>query len=267
MIKTGSYAILILCILAGACLPAAADSGAAAGLGHKAQQVDFSILAPHDHQVIGSAHYRTEKRDGYTLLLGNNQYKDGEHDVEREELAFRNGELSRMLSFEHKFFNPDGSPKLVARANPVTGAAACISYESGRKQESSKNLKFPPDTYVGAAAVALMESSFRQGREQLDFHTFDCTPAPSIIAVTAYRGEQDERWANYPKPLVRVKLTAKLGWVGDLIGNLMPHRNAWFDPRTWQYVGGTIQRYLAAGPQVILVRNESSQGNLVSSAK
>jgi hypothetical protein len=248
-------------------LAAAADFGAAAGPAQKAQEVSFSILAPADHRVIGSAHYRTEKQDGYTLLLGNDRYNDGEHDVEREVLEFNKGELSRMLSFEHEFFNPDGSPKLVARANPVSGAAQCISYESGRKQESSRNLKFPADTYVGAAAVVLMETSFRNGREQVDFHTFDCTPAPSIIAVTAYRGEQDERWANYPKPLVRVKVTAKLGWVGDLIGNLLPHRNAWFDPRTWHYVGGTIQRYLASGPQVILVRNESSQGNLVSSAK
>jgi hypothetical protein len=39
----------------------------------------------------------------------------------------------------------------------------------------------------------------------------------------------------------------------------MPRRNALFDPaHGWQYVGGKIQRYLANGPQVILVRQESA---------
>jgi hypothetical protein len=65
-----------------------------------------------------------------------------------------------------------------------------------------------------------------------------------------------------------VQLTAKLGWFGNLLGSLVPHRNAWFDPaHGWQYVGGKIQRYLANGPQVILVRQESAQGNVTSDAR
>ena len=64
------------------------------------------------------------------------------------------------------------------------------------------------------------------------------------------------------------KLTAQLGWVGDLLGSLLPHRSAWFNPsRGWQYVGGKIQRYLATGPQVILVRDGSAQGEAVSDAR
>jgi hypothetical protein len=266
MIKTGTYAILLVYIAANA-VPCVADSGAANSALEQNHEVTFSILSPDDHQLIGNAIYKTEKRGASTLLLGKNQYKDGEHDLEREEIALKDGDISRMMSFEHDFFDRDGSVKLLARANTDSGQAVCVSYESGRKHEISKQLDFPSDTYVGAAAVALMETAFRQGREQVDFHTFDCTPAPSIIAVTAHRGEQDERWAVYPKPLVRVKLTAKLGWLGDVIGNLLPHRNAWFDPRNWQYVGGTIQRYLASGPQVILVRKESSLGDLLSSAR
>ena len=263
--KSISYAALLLCLLAAAGSACAAVVDAANSAEPKIQEINFTILDPGDHHLMGHARYRSEHRNGYTILIGKNEYKDGEHDVEREELAFKSGELPTMLKFDHDFFNPDGSRKLVARADPRSGEAACINYQSGQKHEVSKKLSFPPDTYVGAAAVVLMETAFRKGRDQVDFHTFDCTPGPSIIAVTAHRGEEDEQWERYPKPLVRVKLTAKLGWL-DFIGNLLPHRNAWFDPRDWQYVGGTIQRYLATGPQVVLVRNPSSQGELASSA-
>jgi len=65
-----------------------------------------------------------------------------------------------------------------------------------------------------------------------------------------------------------VQLTAKLGWIGNLLGGLMPRQNAWFDPaHGWQYVGGRIQRYLANGPQVILVRQESAQGDATSDVR
>jgi hypothetical protein len=266
MIKSISYVAFVLSLFAAAGSASGAVFDAASSAQPEIQQVNFTILDPADHHVIGHARYRSEHRGGYTILIGKNEYNDGEHDVEREEIAFKSGELPRMLNFEHDFFNPDGSRKLVARADPRSGEAVCISYRSRQKHEISKKLSFPPDTYVGAAAVVLMETAFRESRDRIDFHTFDCTPGPSIIAVTAHRGEKDERWARYPKPLVRVKLTAKLGWL-DFIGNLLPHRNAWFDPRDWQYVGGTIQRYLATGPQVVLVRNPSSQGELASSAR
>ena len=89
-----------------------------------------------------------------------------------------------------------------------------------------------------------------------------------MAPVIAERGEENEYWARYPKPLIRVQLTAKLGWFGNLLASLVPRRNAWFDPaHGWQYVGGKIQRYLANGPQVILVREESAQGNVTSDAQ
>jgi hypothetical protein len=262
------FAMIIFCILIVSALAHATDSGPGKD-GFKIEPVSFTILDPDSHEVIGHAKYKIEHLNSRIMVWGENHYNNGEHDIERDDLALsQNDALPTMEHFEHTFFNADGSPKLIARADPRTGDASCVSYEAGRKHELSKKLEFPSDTYVGAAAVVAMEKAFRDGREHIAFYAFDCAPGPSLAPVIAERGEENEYWARYPKPLIRVQLTAKLGWFGNLLGSLVPHRNAWFDPADgWQYVGGKIQRYLANGPQVILVREESAQGNVTSDAR
>jgi hypothetical protein len=262
-------AMIIFCILIVSALAHATDRGRGNAESPKIELVSFTILDPDSHEVIGHAKYKIERLNSRIMVWGENHYNNGEHDIERDDLALnQNDALPTMEHFEHTFFNTDGSPKLIARADPRTGDASCVSYEAGRKHELSKKLEFPSDTYVGAAAVVAMEKAFRDGREHIAFYAFDCAPGPSLAPVIAERGEENEYWARYPKPLIRVQLTAKLGWFGNLLGSLVPHRNAWFDPaHGWQYVGGKIQRYLANGPQVILVREESAQGNVTSDAQ
>jgi hypothetical protein len=261
-------AMIIFCILIVSALDAT-DRGRGNAESPKIELVSFTILDPDSQEVIGHAKYKIEHLNSRIMVWGENHYNNGEHDIERDDLALnQNDVLPTMEHFEHTFFNADGSPKLIARADPRTGDASCVSYEAGRKHELSKKLEFPSDTYVGAAAVVAMEKAFRDGREHIAFYAFDCAPGPSLAPVIAERGEENEYWARYPKPLIRVQLTAKLGWFGNLLGSLVPHRNAWFDPaHGWQYVGGKIQRYLANGPQVILVREESAQGNVTSDAQ
>jgi len=263
------FAMIIFCILIVSALAHATDRGRGNAESPKIELVSFTILDPDSHEVIGHAKYKIEHLNSRIMVWGENHYNNGEHDIERDDLALnQNDALPTMEHFEHTFFNAGGSPKLIARADPRTGDASCVSYEAGRKHELSKKLEFPSDTYAGAAAVVAMEKAFRDGREHIAFYAFDCAPGPSLAPVIAERGEENEYWARYPKPLIRVQLTAKLGWFGNLLGSLVPHRNAWFDPaHGWQYVGGKIQRYLANGPQVILVREESAQGNVTSDAQ
>jgi hypothetical protein len=249
-------ALIVFCVLLVSVLARATVNGSS-------KPISFTILDPDNHEVIGHAEYRSEDLDGRIAVWGENDYQNGEHDIERTNLAFNDSDtLPVMENFEHTFFNADGSKKLMARADRRNGDASCISYQAGQKRDLSEKLQFPPDTYVGAAAVVAMEMAFRQGREQISFHTFDCTPGPTLAAVMAQRSQLSERWAHYPKPLIQVQLRAKLGWIGNFLGSLLPHRSAWFDPaHGWQYVGGKIQRYLARGPQVILVREEPGQRN------
>jgi len=255
--------ILIVSVLAHA-----TDSGPGKD-GFKIEPVSFTILNPDSHEVIGHAEYKSEYLNSRITVWGENHYNNGEYDIEHDDLALNESDaLPTMEHFEHTFFNADGSQKLTARANPRTGDASCVSHEAGREHELSKRLEFPSDSYAGAAAIVAMEKAFRDGREHIVFHAFDCAPGPALAPVVAERGDENEYWAGYPKPLRRVQLTAKLGWIGNLLGGLMPRRNAWFDPaHGWQYVGGKIQRYLANGPQVILVRQESAQGDATSDAR
>jgi hypothetical protein len=226
------------------------------------EPVRFTILDADGREVIGRSEYRMKSMVGRTLLLGDNHYKDGEHDVERDELELNDGKAAPVLvSFEHRFFNSDGSQKLIAHADRRSGDASCVSYEADQKRELTKKLQFPSDTYPGAAAVLAMQAAFRNGHDQVAFHTFDCAPAPILAAVVAERNEE-QHWGSYPGMVTRVGVTAKLGWLQNFLGGLLPHRDAWFDAeRGWQYVGGKIQRYLATGPQVVLVREGGSEGD------
>ena len=261
-------AVIILGSLIVSAAAHAAGSPGANDAPLKIEPISFTILNPDNHEVVGHAEYKIENLDGRILVLGENHYENGEHDVEQDELTLNDGNtLPVMVKFEHAFFKADGAQHLIARADPRSGYASCVSYEAGRKHELSEKLRFPSDTYAGAAAVVAMENAFRTGHQQMIFHTFDCAPGPTLAPVMAQRGEQDEHWGPYPKPLIQVKLTAKLGWVGDFLGSLLPHRSAWFDPANgWRYVGGKIQRYLANGPQVILVREEHAQRDVASDA-
>jgi hypothetical protein len=262
------FAVVIFCVMIVSVLARASEGRPGKDL-VKTEPVSFTILDPDSHQVIGHAEYKIERLNGRITVRGENHYNNGEYDIERDELVLEGrGALPTMEHFEHTFFNADGSPKLIARADPRTGDASCASYEAARKRALSKKLEFPSDTYAGAAAVVAMETAFRDGREHLAFYTYDCAPGPILAPVIAQRGDENEYWDRYPKPLIRVQLTAKLGWFGSVLGGLFPHRNAWFDPVDgWQYVGGRIQRYLAKGPQVILVRKESVQDNATSDAR
>ena len=116
-------------------------------------------------------------------------------------------------------------------------------------------MDFPSDTYAGATAVLALESALRMQGGRAAFHVFDCGPTPNVVGVQAQPNDEAQRWSLYPGKLVSVDVTANLGWLGSIVGGLLPHRLAWFDPAGgWRFVGGKIQRYFASGPQVMLVR-------------
>jgi hypothetical protein len=210
--KQITSAMIIVCILIISVVAHASDSGAGNSDGLKIEPVSFTILNPDSHEVIGHAEYKSEYLNSHITVWGENRYNNGEYDIEHDDLALNESDaLPTMEHFEHTFFNADGCQKLTARANPRTGDASCVSHEAGRKHELSKKLEFPSDSYADAAAVVAMERAFRDGREHIAFHAFDCAPGPALAPIIAERGDENEYWAGYPKPLRCVELTAKLG--------------------------------------------------------
>jgi len=235
----------------------AAGSVTHAGTLVNVEQTAFRILSLDGQKLLGHARYGVEYRENGAVLVGENRYADGEYDVERDVIKVGSqGAAPALVSFEHSFFNRDGSRKLVSRADLSTGQAACTSYEmSGQERTLDKEIDFPSDTYAGATSVLPLEHALRTGSGRAEFHVFDCAPGPAVVAVAAELPHERRNWNLYPGGLVQVDVTADLGWLGALVDGLLPHRHAWFDPASgWHYVGGKIQRYFGNGPEVLLVR-------------
>lgn len=252
-------------ITAGIVVPAASVRAQSAG-GNDLDRAAFRIVSADGSQVLGHGEYHLE--DGaQPVLVGRNKYTDGEYDVERDVVVpGSDGSISGMVSFEHTYFNADGSKKLVARADLRSGEAGCIDYEAGEERGAVKQIDFPSDTYAGATAVLAMENALRENGGQASFHVFDCGPNPKVVAVSATQiAGRDESVASYPRPLTLIDVTADLGWVGSLVGGMLPHRHAWFDAASgWHFVAGKIQRYFARGPDVMMVREAAAFSNRAS---
>ncbi len=220
----------------------------------------FTIMSTDGEQVLGHGEYHLEKSGAQPVLVGTDRYLDGEYDVERDVISSVDAAaIPSLVSFEHSFFNADGSRKFLARADLRSGEAECSSYEAGQERAAVQHMDFPADTYAGATAVVALEDGLRAGSGQAAFHLFDCAPAPSVVAVAAQADQEPRGWSLYPGRLAQVDLTADLGWLGSIVDGLLPHRRAWFDPTAgWRFVGGKIQRYFASGPQVMLVRESTA---------
>lgn len=259
--KAGFFPVLASLIAAALLLPVAGTAGADSAVDSQPQS--FKILSADGQQVLGHANYQLQARPDGLVLIGENDYLDGEHDVERDVIKTGvSDDAPRLVSFEHSFFNADGSRKLASSADISTGTAACTTYKDGQARTLRQRLAFAPDTYAGAAAVVVLEHALSRGMSATGFHFFDCAPGPTVVAVSADPPAQGRTWRFYPSArLAQVDVTAQLGWLGSMVEGLIPHRHVWFNRGAngaWQYVGGTVQRYFASGPQVMLVREASA---------
>lgn len=216
----------------------------------------FKILASDGKALLGHASYRVEEHGDNILLIGDSRYLDGEYDIERDELKLAGStKTPKLISFEHTFFNPDGSRKLAGNANLQTGKSSCISYEHGQARPLTANMSFSPNTYAGASIILALEHALTADKREFTFKVFDCAPGPKLVSVMATWSEKRSAWSMYPGKLMKVEVTADLGWFGELLDRFLPHRSTWFaSDDGWHYVGGKMERYFAGGTQVLLVR-------------
>ena len=222
----------------------------------KVEPISFKIMSADGSQMLGHGEYHLENVNGAPVLVGQNRYLDGEYDIERDRvLLHKDGTAPSLLSFEHSFYRADGTRRALGRADLRSGEASCVDYSAG--QEQSKQLDFPSDTFAGASAVLALEGVMRLGGGDGSFHVFDCAPAPTVIAVAAHADDNAQTWGAHPGGVKQVNVTADIGWLGSLVGGLIPHREVWLDASKWEFVGARMQRYFANGPQVMLVREIS----------
>ncbi|MGA7873011.1 MAG: hypothetical protein WCA22_19140 [Candidatus Binatus sp.] len=217
--------------------------------------VQLKILSADGRQVIGSTRFTVSRNDSSEEIKAETRYLDGERDSEDERLHLATPDFTpRLDTYEHEFFNADGTLHMVDTLDTGSGVGSCTSYASGKIKVRKSQLDVPADSFAGASELMMVVGSLRQGAREIRFHAFACVPGPEIFSVMASRPDRAERWALYPGNLVRLDMRPDLGAFGLLLAPFMPTMDAWFNPNdNWNYVGGEFDRYFR-GPHVLTVR-------------
>ena len=253
-LKTALLAALSLIAFAAVSANAAALNAASAAdsdLNH----LQFNILSPDGKRTIGSTRFTVLRNNSTEEIKGETRYLDGDRDIEDERLDLDGTRSTLKLdSYEHSFFNADGTLHMVDALNTKSGAASCTSYTSSSKKVRKSQLDVPADSFAGASGLIMMVASLRHGSREIRFHAFACAPGPELFSVKASLPVRPERWPFYSGNLFRLDMRPDLGALNWLIAPFIPTMDAWFNPSdNWNYVGGEFDRYFR-GPHVLTVR-------------
>jgi hypothetical protein len=223
---------------------------------------DFEILDAESNQLVGIGHYGLDRTSAGMTLHGENHYFDGEYDIEDDKLADRGGDsLPTLLTFEHNFFNRDGSPLIVARLDTATGLGVCGKTEDGKLDLTQAQFRFPSDIYGGASVLLPIQQMMSDGDRSkiLKLHVFNCAPTPKVIAVDLKAQPREDTFVDYPGELERVDVKPDFGFWTVVIEPFIPKLAVWFDPsRAMLLVGAQLQRYYK-GPKIILLRKREAE--------
>lgn len=256
--RIGQAAIAALAaIVAALWLPASALALPAPGAAvPRVDTAEYTILKDNGGPPIGNSGYSVEHLDNAIVLKGENRYFNGEYDVELDQLSTAApGAMPALTSFEHSFFNTDGSPYLLARLNLASGQASCIRHTPAGVEDLGAKLELPRDTYAGASILVAIQEHLRTGSiKPIRLHVFGCVPGPRVLQVEI-RPRGVTRWAFYSGHVMGVDVRPHLGWWDILLEPFIPKVRAWFDPsEDFNYVGGQLQRYYR-GPWITLVKS------------
>lgn len=231
--------------------PVAAAASPKAGM--QTQSSDLYIYDTTGATLLGRAHYVVTQHDDLVTIEGRNDFIDGERDVELDRLKAADGELPRMISYEHSFFDAHGAAQMVASADIATGKSSCAKYDNGKGTIETAVLQYPPDTYAGAGVLVPIADQLRRGGADLDIHVFDCAMGPRIVALHADLARASWSFRPHDGELAKAEAHPVFGWFNVFLKPFVPTIRMWFDPlRDYAFVGGMLSRYYR-GPEVLLV--------------
>jgi hypothetical protein len=230
-------------------------SAATAAGGSITQDTNLYIYDPTGTRLLGRALYVVTQHDDVITIEGRNDFLNGERDVEHDTLKVTEGELPRLLTYEHSFFDAHGAPQIIAKADAITGKTSCAKYEDGEGTLETALLQFPPDTYAGAAVLVPVADQLRRGEAtDLDLHVFDCAHGPRILTLHVDLARAPWRYLPHEGELAKADAHPVFGWLTVFLKPFVPTIRLWFDPlRDFAFVGGVLSRYYR-GPEVLLVR-------------
>jgi hypothetical protein len=217
------------------------------------QVSDLYIYNPAGTQLLGKAHYVVSQHGSVVTIEGHNEFIDGQRDVEHDTLKSVDGEIPRMVTYQHDFFDTHGAALLNASADAVTGKTTCAKYENGKGTVETAVLQFPEDTYAGASVLVPVSDQLRQGGTDLDIHVFDCALGPRILTLHADLARSPWSFRPHDGELAKAEARPVFGWFNVFLKPFVPTIRMWFDPlRDYAFVGGMLSRYFR-GPEVLLV--------------
>jgi hypothetical protein len=235
--------------------------------------LQFKIVSPDGTKTLGYTRFTILLNNSTEEIKGETRYLDGDRDSEDELLSVAPQTHSlRLETYQHSFFNADGTLKMVDKLDVKSRTGSCAGYSSGKMELRTSQLEVPEDSFAGASGLMMMVGSLRSGTSPLTplpsgegnqtltqsreirFHAFACAPGPQIFSVEASIPDRSDRWSLYPGDLVRLDMRPDLGALNLLLAPFLPTMDAWFDPAdNWNYVGGEFDRYYR-GPHVLTVR-------------
>lgn len=217
--------------------------------------LQLKILSPDGKQTIGATRFTASREKSAEVIKGESKYVDGERDSEIERLSVGTSDSTlRLDTYEHSFYNADGTVLMVDTLDTKSGVASCANYAAGEMKVRKSRLNVPADSFAGASELMMIVASLRSGIREIKFHAFACVPGPEIFGVEASAPDRPERWLLYRGDLVRLDMRPDLGILNLLLAPFMPKMDAWFNPGdNWNYVGGEFDSYFR-GPHVLTVR-------------
>ena len=217
--------------------------------------LELKVLSPDGKQTIGYTRFTVLHHNSTEEVKGETRYLDGDHDNESERLYVGNPDsIPRLDTYEHSFFNPDGTLHMVDTLDAKSGVTSCASYTADKVTVRKSQLEVPADSFAGASELMMVVASLRHGIREVKFHAFACVPGPAIFSVATLLPDRPEHWPLYPGDLVRLDMRPDLGVLNLLLAPFMPTMDAWFNPNdNWNYVGGEFDRYFR-GAHVLTLR-------------
>ena len=215
---------------------------------------DVTAYDPDTNQVIGQGHYKVTHVEGSELVEGENKYLNGEFDRETQRVELTSdGSPPVLVTYQHEFFNADGSPQYVEALDSKAGTASCKRLTPTSDIRESK-VDIPSDTYAGSTQLMLLVGRLRQGAREIKFHSFNCLPGPWMVAIKATAPDATVKWGLYPGDLLQLEMVPDFGFFNAIASPFIPKVYGWFDPsNTFNYVGGKFSRFYK-GREVLMVR-------------
>ncbi|HYR80479.1 MAG TPA: hypothetical protein VEO55_10770, partial [Candidatus Dormibacteraeota bacterium] len=119
--------------------------------------VQLKILSPNGKRTIGSTRFTVTADNSSEVIKGETTYTDGEHDAESERVYVGNADSTpRLETYEHSFFNADGTLQMVDMLDAKSGIASCTSYSAGKISASKSQLEVPADSFAGGSELMMV---------------------------------------------------------------------------------------------------------------